>query len=447
MDYWKHQDAILERLNQFRERIKKSRKALGLTQAELGHELGYNQTTISHWEADRDVSSNLPTIYDLLRIQDLDSDHGPAILSHLLEALQEQFWHEHQGVQWTEYIPSNISDDQLVHINMGMDVFHALFEMNQDRQILDGGKYKQYGSLSSLYTAFNLALMTGCLRITDVRRNKELEKSVLDWANQRGYRLKDILVVDVPENNDGTPIRSELVAVLACEIFSRFSHEPQFVGIGSGYTLTRLCSHSIFQKLLHTTMWVPLMGMRSPSFYSANYNCQYMASLHQGRKALVFPHQPTKPIRLDHEFNEALNHMSLALVTVNSHGPRKRNPGPNPVIELRGDNFTDVDALANIFELVKRKKLASQLAGEMLGVLLNDDGQPLDDDNHEISSSLENEYSQVELDVLRRVCNIGEVWCIAAMDYKTRAIHMALKSGYVNCLAIDSVIANTLTKS
>jgi len=446
MDYWKRQDAILERLNKFRERLKKGRKALGLTQAELGDRLGYNQTTISHWEADRDVAGNLPGLYDLLRIQEMDKK-GATILAHLLEALQETLWHEHQGVQWVESIPPNISDEQLAHIHMGVDVFHALFAMNQDRHILDGGKFKQYGTLTALYTAFNLALVTGCLRITEVRRSQELEKSVLQWANRAGYKLKDILVVDVPENNDGTPIRSELVAVLAREIFSRFSHDPQFVGISSGYTLTRVCSHSIFQKLLHTTTWVPLMGMRSPSFYSANYNSQYMAGLHQGRKALVFPHQPTKPVRLDHEFHDALNHMSLALLTVNSPGPRKRNPGVNPVVELRGDNFTDVDALANIFEQVKRHKLVNHLAGEMLGVLLNDEGQPLDDAAHEISGSLENEYSQIELDLLRRVCNIGEVWCIGAMDYKTRAIHMALKSGYVNCLAIDSVVANTLIKS
>ncbi len=85
-----------------------------------------------------------------------------------------------------------------------------------------------------------------------------------------------------------------------------------------------------------------------------------------------------------------------------------------------------------------------RLAGELLGVLLNDDGQPLDDNEHEISEHLDNEYSQVELDVLRRVCNIGEVWCIGAMDYKTRAIHMALKSGYVNFMAIDSVVAKSL---
>lgn len=424
-------------------RLKHLRTQLGLNQTQFGEPIHQTQSTIARWES----GAGTPSLQD---IENMRLIFGTGFVRNLLELNDE---YHHDGVHWVESLPYPLSESQERRIKLGVDFFHKIFVDNLDLHVCLGmPRFIDYARMPSvLYDAFQYAVQMGAIRFTHVACNHQLEADLTDCLRRQGISLGQVIVADVPGDADVSVIRAEFVAFLAAsEIFTRLNDTLPHAGrvaFGSGYTLWRIAQHTASIGLFHKMDWMALIGYEIENTipYAANAIVNRLASLHPRSTATLMP-PPSHPHSQEiiHQFRVNLEYLLSAIVlTVNGTSADYRSPHVIATSQSFVDGYSRgwPNSPATVFETLKSQRSHDTIAGEMLGMLFDEDGQI----SRAVTPQLRTFSLSLDPTVLRDFRE--RVWLVASMKFKARAVLMALRKGYVGNLIVDSVIADWLVKN
>ncbi len=340
------------------------------------------------------------------------------------------------GIHWIEQIPPFLNASQREQIEYGIRLFNQFVGEN-----CSAAELRTDANGQTNRWALQAALRSGAIRLTQVARNSKLESAV-----QRLYpALKEVIVADVPEGCDDTLTRVELVTFLAATQMLTQVVRESAVGLGSGYTLLRLCEQSIPGiDRFSGTHWIPLLAFapENSSDYSANFLARLMSIRHPGSQAVYLPHPgecTTKRMKeIQRQALDWMKNLQTIFVSVSGVDRRDRSGKTHLLAEFRSADYaTEAPDLRRAFA-----ELSGQPAfgAELLRYLLDENGQVISRDAAV--------GSQIDLDILRYHAEmIGRVCIVAACAYKARAVQTCIRTGLANALVIDSEIAEVLLKA
>ncbi|MBN8592407.1 MAG: hypothetical protein J0M33_11630 [Anaerolineae bacterium] len=412
-----------------------------IAQDKLATWLGVSQTTVSRWLSGKVV----PTLDDLEAMRSNLPD-GDQLVYSLLQTYN--IMSQKEGLTWFVSSPTATHDSFRQQVETGIQLFTHLVHDGVD--LLDCASLAEFTgySIQDLYTCFSSALRTGSLRLMDVRRHEGLESELMKLYGEvkkpGRTRVQQIIVADIPDF-DGTPLRAEVVAFLAAKIiFDQSTIAPRVVGIGYGYTVARTAHYSHLYGQFSQARWVPLISFNPeyPVRFPVNEVAGMLQLLHPGSYAQQqrFP----EAIQLTMPGNATFS-PSHMLVTVNGfepdiHNPRKPNESTNSYVDGHSRNWPYSPAWQ--YEQLKQTGQDRFVAGEFMGLLMDDDGQPVYSDTELLQTQ---SFSQ-QVDYRHQLYNLfsDRIWLIAAMSFKARAVRMALRNGLVGNVVIDRSIAKWL---
>lgn len=413
------QSAFTGRLNQ----LLKKRE---MSQSQLASILNVSRSTVTGWLR----YGKLPDADSLARLC-IALDCSADWLLGLQTQVEKQ---DASGtMHWVQEIPAFIVGPQREQIELGVHLFNELVRQNRSAE-----EIRTHHDQRTVRLALQAALRSGVIRFTQVARSTVLEAQLR--AAYPG--LKDVIVADVPLHYDDTIIRTEIVAFLAAtQLLPGISHENS-VGLGSGYTVLRVCEQSIPGiDPFSGTHWIPLLAFapENTSDYSANYLARLMSVRHPGSQAFYLPH-PDECINphLQSVQQQTLNlqkNLQTILVSVSGVDRRDRSGKAHLLAEFRSADYAaEASDLRQAYASLPDQ---NGFGGELLRYLLDENGQMISRDPAV--------GAQIELDILRyNVEMIGWVCVVAARAYKAKAVYTCLKNRLVNALVIDSEIADYL---
>jgi DNA-binding transcriptional regulator LsrR (DeoR family)/plasmid maintenance system antidote protein VapI len=414
----------------FAERLEGRLAGVNSSQNQLALAIGVSRSTITGWLR----HGKLPDAFLLARLCAVLDCSADWLLG--LEAHREKT-NASGEVHWTENIPPYAQAFQREHIEQGIQLFNRLLDQN-----ITGADIITDYNLRYLQFALQAAFRSGAVRLTHVQRAEALEQAL----RQKYPFLKNIVVASLPPTCDATLIRAEVVAFLAAtEVLTQVIRETA-VGLGTGYTLLRMCEQSLPSiDQFKGTHWLPLVTFidDNESGYTANQLAKLMHIRHPGSQAVYLPHpdlfNETHPWHL--HFIEAvrlLQNVQTMFVTVNGVGRRDRTLKNHPLTDFRTVDYAfDSAYLRDKYADLPDK---SRFGGELLSYLLDVDGNIIDWDQRRVW--------QISLDILRYNSDlVGKVVIVAARDYKAQAVRTCLHSGLCNALVIDDEIAQTLLEA
>jgi DNA-binding transcriptional regulator LsrR (DeoR family)/DNA-binding XRE family transcriptional regulator len=438
----------------FPKKFAKFRKELGLNQEQMGELLNRHQAVISRWEND----NNSPGWIDLENMLNLWGRHK------VLDLLSIDYDYEHLGVKWVEEIPAH-AGEKAGQIELGIEFFKTVFVDNIGTDEIASKKESLAGyNTRDLYIYFQAAVRCGALRLTEVPRDEEWEKKLRDRFSILGKGDDDIIVAKIPNKNDGTPIRAEFVAFLAATQALAGLNNPRRVGFGSGYTILRTVEQT-FPGIYTNTDWLPLASHArddtTNSYRSANHIALTMAARNPRSRPhnLFFYDQDSEEATnrnsvFAEKIRQSRDTLSLAenadaiFMSVNGYGRRNRSLSLEEApmgVQLRSADLSEGKEMRELLQLLQKRNLLDEFAGELLGLFLDIDGNIVGDG--EIEANLRAITYQVNREALKRVAEVARVWIVAAREYKAKPTLMALNSKLANCLVIDSEIAEWLWKN
>jgi DNA-binding transcriptional regulator LsrR (DeoR family) len=410
----------------FAERLSTVLQQKAISQSQLAARLAVSRSTVTGWLR----YGKLPDGGLLAKLVD-----ELAISSDWLLGIQPE--HEQQNpsgnLRWVEAIPAYIPDFPRESLKTGIEIFRRFIIDNASAFAVRNEHHSQF-----IRAALQSAFRSGAIRLIQVARN-----GILEGHLKAQYpTLKQCIVADVPENYDDTLIRAELVAFLAAnEVLSQTIHQGS-IGLGSGYTLARLCELSIPSGTQFVgTSWVPLLAFARPekSLYTANDLARVMAMRHPGSRAVYLPHPDeclTEAMRTaQQEAMRMMSNLQTLFVSVSGIDRRDRHGEAHFFAEFRSADY-ELEAPDLRLEYAHLADKTT-FGGELLRYLINERGEVVGRDP--------DVGSQVDLAVLRHTTDrIGTVCLVAASLYKARATYTCLKNRLVNALVIDSEIAESI---
>lgn len=413
--------------NAFASRIEERLSGLGFSQNQLAEAVGVSRSTVTGWLR----YGKLPDAYMVTRLcyaLDCSADW-------LLGSERQTNKTDPSGkIHWQERSLPYLRGFQREQIEQGIELFNRLLgNQNEDRGII------QDHNLQYLQFAIQAAIRSGAIKIMHVEQATDYEERI----KARYPNLKRVVIADVPEYYDATIIRVEMVAYLAMQqILSRVVRET-VIGLGTGYTLLRMCEMSIPSvDQFKGTHWLPLVTYTDDnhSGYTANALAKLMQLRHPGSQALHLPSPKTivDSAELSQNFKEVKNmmqNMQTIFLTVSGVGRRDRTANAHPLTDFRTADYSyDSTYLRDLYAQLENK---SVFGGEILSYLIDNQGDILGWDKDRVW--------QISLDLLRYNSDlIGKVCIVAARRYKARAVETCVRAGLVNMLVIDTEIAKIL---
>jgi DNA-binding transcriptional regulator LsrR (DeoR family) len=407
----------------FADRINSTLQAQGISQSGLAARLGISRSTLTGWLR----YGKLPDGILLARVCD-----ELGISADWLLGMQTQGERQNASgaIRWVEQIPPYVQDFQREQLEQGIQIFRQFVVENRAAAEVRNHYHPQY-----VRAALQAVLRSGAIRLVSVGRNSDLETEL----KRRYPSLKTVVVADVPEQYDDTLIRTELVAFLSAnEVLSQTIRQSA-IGLGSGYTLMRMCENSIPSiDQFSGTNWIPLLAFSrlNRSVYSANDLARLMAARHPGSQALYLPHpeecvaEPSKSIY--QETQQAMNNLQTIFVSVSGVDRRDRQGNAHFLAEFRSADY-EVEA-ANLRLEYAALDEKENFGGEVLRYMLDMQGNIIGRDP--------DAAGQIGLDILRYNSDmVGTVCIVAACGYKAKAVFTCVENRLVNALVIDSEIA------
>jgi DNA-binding transcriptional regulator LsrR (DeoR family) len=412
----------------FAERLNDVLQQKGISQSRLAGRLAVSRSTVTGWLRYGKLPDGglLAKLADELRVS-----------ADWLLGIQTQ--HEKQNpsgnIGWIEQIPAPIPDFQREALSTGIEVFRRFVVEKQSAFEVRNVYHSQL-----IRAALQSVLRSGAVQITRVGREEALEAEL----KRRYPFVKQCVVANVPEQYDDTLIRAELVAFLAAQVILSQAMHQGAIGLGSGYTLARMCEQSIPSGTQFIgTYWVPLLAFARPnlSLYTANDLARLMAMRHPGSRGLYLRH-PDEYVNdaMKSAQQEAVRMMgNLQTIFVSASGVDRR--------DRYGDAHFFAEFRSADYELeapdlrLEYAQLADKngFGGELLRYLINERGEVVGRDP--------DVGSQIDLDILRHnSTGIGTVCLVAASAYKARVTYTCLQNRLVNGLVIDSEIAGYILK-
>jgi hypothetical protein len=149
------------------------------------------------------------------------------------------------------------------------------------------------------------------------------------------------------------------------------------------------------------------------------------------------------------DYLKQFDHLKHAIVSVNGYG---RGDGTQDdafqideeSFQWRSADFQKISEYFSVIREIKRHGMHNKIAGELVGHVLDDDGNSL---GHEFEVEIEKIAARVPLDRLSQIARRGSAIGIGARRYKARALRMAVRKGIVNSLVIDREIAYELIEA
>jgi len=282
------------------------------------------------------------------------------------------------------------------------------------------------------------ALRSGVVRVQHVERNPAHEAAI----KGRYPSLTNVIVADLPF--DDPLLSTEMAAFLAAvEVLGQLIR-PGAVGLGSGYTMLRLCEYSLPSvDQFNGTLWVPLLAFapQNTSDYTANFLARLMRIRHPGSRAMYLPHPgecttPELHIAL-RDTTQAMHNTQAVFVSVSGVDRRGKTGNTHLLSDFRSADY-DAEApdLRSQYAALPNK---ARFGAELLRYLLDRDGTIIARDPAV--------GSQVDLEILRYNSTVRGISClVAAGHYKASAVEVCIRSQLVNTLVIDSTIARYLQK-
>ncbi len=407
----------------FAERLQAALAQQSMSQSQLATMLGVSRSTVTSWVR----YGTLPDAGLLGKLCDSLGCSADWLLG-LKTHIEKQ--DAPGSLHWVEQIPPLIRGVQREQIEYGIRLFNLLVMENRSAEEVRAAT----GRL-----VLQAALRSGAIRLTQVKRNVALE----DGIRARYPGLKDVVVADAPLNYDDSIIRTELVTFLAANTVLTQAVRESAIGLGSGYTLLRLCEQSIPGiDQFSGTRWVPLLAFapENTSDYDANTLARLMAMRHPGSQAMLLPHPgecTTKRMKaIQAETLRWTKNVQTIFVSVSGVDRRDRSGRAYLYAEFRSADYAaEAPDLRAAYA-----ELPSGFGAELLRYLLDENGQ--------IISSDPAVGAQVDLDILRYNCAmIGKVCIVAARAYKAQAVATCLRNGLANAIVVDSEIGEYLVAS
>lgn len=396
-----------------------------MSQSQLAQAIGVSRSTVTGWLK----YHKLP---DALLVAALCRALGCSADWLLGLALQHQRQTPGGEIHWSEQPLPLGTDPQRDQIAYGARLF---------RQMLDGPPphpYPHEAHARTVAAAVQAALRSGAIRLTQAARRPDLEARL-----QAAFpALRQVVVAALPHPALDTLIRTELVTFLAAnEVLSTIVRPPA-VGLGSGYTMLRLCEASIPGiDQFAGTHWLPLVAFRHESGgdYTANYLAKLMSIRHPGSIAHLLPHRDwgESPLLAAARAETTRLTRSLGTIFLSASGVERRLPGggTHPLTEFRSADFA-IEA-PDLRQAYAELDEPARFGGELLRTLIDTDGQV-------IGRDLAVDH-QADLDILRyAVAMLGTVCLVAAGAYKARPVLTCLRNGLVNVVVIDAEIAGAV---
>jgi len=262
--------------------------------------------------------------------------------------------------------------------------------------------------------------------------------------------LREVIVADIPRNNDGTLIRTEFVSFLAATQVLNNLARQQIIGIGSGYTMYRFAELSIPDiESFKNTKWVPIMAYitdNDANIFSANYIALRMLHRHPGSEALYLPYINDSSSAENKDAAEAVtraaSEANSVFFTVNGPNRKSREDRIDVLNQFRAADGTEFGYLRSIYDDLVKIGREDELIGEVLGMMLNSNAELAG--TNEIKEKNRELVFQIDLDILRRAAHSKRSYIVAARLYKAPVILMAIRNRLANSLVIDSEIAQYL---
>lgn len=408
----------------FAERLATLLHERGLSQNQLALRLQISRSTITGWLR-HGTLPDAALLLDLCNALDISADW---LLGRDSSPAQNHAKSDPtQTLQWIENLPAALTENQREQLTQGLQIFHQLVVEN--RPALE---IRQQFGLQTIRFALQAIFRSGTLQFTHVARHADYE-----IALQTRYPfLREVVVADVPARIDDTILRTELVASLAATaLLSRVVRESA-VGLGSGYTMLRLCELSVPSiDQFSGTRWVPLVAFPTANTtdYAATTLARLMAIRHPGSHAIPLTSEADASPEMHAIYEQAVRNLQTIFVSVSGVDRRDRTGGAAHVLS----EFRSADLAAEAPHLREAyAKLAdkTEFGAEILRYLLDADGNII---SHDPAVGY-----QADLNLLRYHAEmIGRVCIIAARAYKTRAVQTCLHARLANALVIDSEIA------
>ncbi len=407
----------------FADRLNNTLQSQGMSQSQLAARLGISRSTLTGWLR----YGKLPDGVLLARVCDELGISADWLLGMQTQAEQQN---ASGTIRWIEQMPPYIHDFQREQLEQGIQLFHHFVVENRAASEVRNTYHPQY-----VRAALQAVLRSGAIRLLSVARNMALETEL----KRRYPLLKTAVVADVQEQYDDTLIRTELVAFLAAnEVLSQTIRQSA-IGLGSGYTLMRMCENSVPSvDQFSGTNWIPLLAFSrlNTSVYSANDLARLMAARHPGSQARYLPHPEecvTEALKNAYqESQQAMNNLQTIFVSVSGIDRRDRQGNAHFLAEFRSADY-EVEA-ANLRLEYAALADKENFGGEMLRYMLDHHGNIMGRDP--------DAAAQIGLDILRYNSDrVGTVCIVAACGYKAKPVFTCLENRLVNALVIDSEIA------
>lgn len=428
----------------FAQRFKEIQRQLQVSRPDLCKLLAVADATIRRWES----GQTQPTVED---IGHMAQAWGKEKVCWLLSIEPEE---ECNGIVWTEHIPRHASEQQKAEISLGIHFFRLLIENERKATEVTSTLGADWQTLNG---ALLMALRTQALQLVEVPRDDDKASGREAQLRRLFPNLKRVLVVKIPQTEsgnfmDGAVVKTELVTFLAATAaLGLESADTRGIGVGGGYTMLRFAEQSVLCPTpFNKTSWIPLMARNDTGFEASGRSPNSVASLmaiqHPSSKAMYLPYIPRENrSRLSTiDYAQLAADEQQAALTIN----RFRNASTF-FLTVGGKEYDAVLAFEDyslklrerIYNALNRRGVADRFAGDVLGIALNDAGESIDPDVQAVNDDA---VFTIGLEKLRNLTKMNRTWLIAALPYKRRAVLMALKSGLVNSLVIDSEIADYL---
>jgi transcriptional regulator with XRE-family HTH domain len=401
--------------------------------AELARQLNVNPSTLSRWC----TGQSFPKPDDLVRLAMVLQTSIDDLLS-LKPADYRIERHAVEGFEWESRLPDEryIPALEREEISLGVELFNHL---------MSGDDHTARNLDSQVATrALIAALRSGHVQLLKVPRWSQADEMRLCGA----LNLQQAIVSAIPATwqEPGTNIpghrilKTEFVAFLASR---EVLHDPHtaidVVGLGVGLTILRMCELSIpGSKRFNRTTWTALAAEADSD------NNGFTNHSANGIAALMFNRHPRSLVRYaayappPRSTEPYWQNITTAFITVTALTKAH--------IRNVWDNFAvyaepTPTLLYEIYLHLIGKHLGDEVAGHILGHIIDRDGKEISIDRPDLADRLH----AMSLRDLREKVQMGHtINLLCAGRHKIEATMAAVRGGYCNSLIVDSTIAAAL---
>jgi DNA-binding transcriptional regulator LsrR (DeoR family) len=348
--------------------------------------------------------------------------------------------HEAEGIKWITDFSFNLTNKQIEAYKLASKVVYDVIKNDIDVTSVN----HQYGDYSTeqLGPIIKSALRQKIIRIIEVQRDTEREEKLKSIYKQL---TGPVIVAKDERYLDSYLIRAELVSFLASKHIFNIIEGTKVIGIGSGYTLSRmadLVTPNAFE--INPITWLALNRINSNNYSYENIypSSRYILSMLQSKydgSSIIYPRQNEPP-------KEYLKNLDLANIKIFSLTGLKRHHRSEffqsvpSTMDFKSVDYQTQEHSKILYDRLEEMGIGSEYCGEILGWAINHEGQQIP----EIFEYNKRLLHAPDLDRIREYTNTATHWVVAARLYKAEPTRLAIITGIANSLVIDSEIAQYL---